>query len=49
MSKILLFLVLGFLLGGIIGFALGKSQPPPSQPVGLGSILKDAVAIGAAL
>ena len=49
MSNIILMVLVGFILGGIIGYAIGKAQPKPNPGVGLGSILKDAAAIATAV
>jgi hypothetical protein len=49
MTNVALFVVIGFLIGAVIGFAIGHSQPKPNQGVGLGSFLKDAAAVAAAL
>lgn len=49
MTNVLLFVVLGFLIGGVIGYAFGKSQPHQNQGVGLNSFLRDAVAVAAAI
>jgi membrane protein YqaA with SNARE-associated domain len=49
MNTIVIMVMLGFVLGGIIGYAIGKAQPKPNPGVGLGSIVKDAAAIATAL
>ncbi len=49
MTTIIVAIIVGFLIGGVIGFALGHAQPKPNAGIGLGSILKDAAAIAAAI
>lgn len=49
MSTILIFVALGFILGGVIGYAIGHSQPKQNQGISLTSIIKDATALVTAL
>jgi len=47
MTSIAIFVVVGFIIGALIGFAIGHSQPKPNPGVGLGSFLRDVAAVAA--